>query len=511
MERVEKIRKLNFKGYKFIFSVIIFFSVNLNSQQEILENKAAYENFLSGKLENALTKILGPNQVKVLVDVTMDYSKIEKVEYEKGKDKEKQSMQFSLEKEAGDISGVEYLMPGFQVPTIPSKSDDNYPKSYTKQLLIPSNLIKKIKVSLIVNENVSNQMISNLSNITKQVLSLDEKRGDEVVVIKSLFAPIWKTIWYDPQSVNFIIKYIILSLVGIISLLIVAMGFLKLASAMNTMAKVQQTHQITMEVGAGQVGGSAFSGVFADVAKPQGLLETSKSSVHTEGEEESDKIYFNVKPYQVDALVNLMIKEDPSNVAIVVDHLKDDVKKEFISRLPEEFAAEVVRGLSQIRFIDKDTIMTLKEELETRLDGVTGGVKNTIELLEKMDWLGKSRIVKNIEDKYPDLYVELKKHIFLFEDIKFFEPNEISIIISSTNIEDWANVFSIIDNTFKEKLKSEFSQTAWKIIEEKSKGEIPKEKIEKSVSAIMGAIEKLINEGRIKKPQMNISGFINKE
>lgn len=507
-----KLLNLNFKSLIISGFNLLFFYVFLLSQEEILDNKAKYENFLAGKIENALTKILGPNQVKVLVDITMDYSKIEKVEYEKDKEA-KEIGRFSLEKEAGDTSGVEYLMPGFQVPVIGSKDESNFPKSYTRQLMIPSNLIKKIKVSLLVNEEINDSMISSITNITKQVLSLDEKRGDEVVVIKSFFAPIWRTIWYDTQSLNFIIKYLILSIVGIISLLIVAMGFLKLASAMNTMAKVQQTHQITMEVGGGQMlsgGGVGGPENLLSMAKTSNIAELPKSG-SAELQEEGEKIYFNIKPYQIDALVSLMIKEDPSNVAIVVDHLKDDIKKEFISRLPDEFAAEVLKGLAQIRFIDKDTIMTLKEELESRLDGVTGGLRNTVELLSQMGWLEKSKIVKNIEEKYPELYIELKKHIVLFDDIKFFEPNDISIIVSSTSIEDWANVLQVVDGVLMEKLKSEFSQTAWRIIEEKSRGEIPKEKVERSISNIMGIVEKLIAEGRIKKPDFNVKGFINKE
>lgn len=509
MKEKARYRILEFKALFYVVFFIFPITLHLSSQEEVVENKARYENFLSGKLENALTKILGPNQVKVLVDVTMDYSKIEKVEYERNKEK-KESLKFSLEKEAGDISGVEYLMPGFQVPTIATKEDD-FPKSYTKQLLIPSNMIKRIKVSLIVNENINNQMVSAITDITKQVLSLDEKRGDQVIVIKSFFAPMWKTIWYDPQSFNFIMRYIILSLVGVISLLIVAMGFLKLASAMNTMARVHQTHQITMEVNPGQGQGLLPQGVvIPDMSKPQGFIEGAKISSET-AEENAEKVYFNVKPYQIDALVSLMIKEDPSNVAIVVDHLRDDIKKEFISRLPENFVAEVIKGLSQIRFIDKDTILTLKEELEARLDGVIGGVRNTIELLSHMGWLEKSRIVKNIEVKYPELYLELKKRILLFDDLEYFQPEEISIIVSSTNIEDWANVFSIMNEGLKDKLKAELSSTAWKIIEEKSKGEIAKDKIESSISAIMSSVEKLISEGRIKKPEIKIEGFINKE
>jgi len=484
-----------------IILMFIFISQSgiLNSQEEILSNKAQYENFLANKVENAITKILGPSQVKVLVDITMDYNKIEKVEYEKiNKVKEN----FIAAKEAGDINGKDYLMPGFEIPKVESSA--NEPRSYTKQLIIPSNLIKKIKVNLIVNEKLDENTVKNITNMTKEILNLDEKRGDEIVVLKSFFAPMWKTIWYDPNSLNFIMKYIILSIVGIISLLIVAMGFLKLASAMNTMAKVQQTHQITMEVGGGGIQGP--TGIGLDMTKP--LLASKEKTVSQETSQESslsEKIYFDIKPYQIDALVNLMIKEDPSNVAIIVDHLRDDIKAEFLKRLPQDFASDIILSLAQMRFIDRDTIMQIKEELETRLSGVVGGVNTALKLIENLSWIEKSRYLKNIESKHPEIYREIRKHFVLLEDLKYLDDKDMSILISQTSIDDWANVFGIIDDEFKERLKGEFSQTALKIIEEKSKDVITNEKIEKAISNIMTVVDNLIKEGRIKKPEIDFN------
>jgi len=482
-----------------LISILMVMSEFLNSQEEVLSNKAQYENFLANKVENAITKILGPSQVKVLVDITMDYSKIEKVEYEKiNKVKEN----FIAAKEAGDISGKDYLMPGFEIPKV--ESSGNEPRSYTKQLIIPSNLIKKIKVNLIVNEKLDESIVKNITNMTREILNLDEKRGDEIVVLKSFFAPMWKTIWYDPSSLNFIMKYIIISIVGIISLLIVAMGFLKLASAMNTMAKVQQTHQITMEVGGGGIQGPP--GIGFDMTRP--LLISKEKTISEEtsqGSSLSEKIYFDIKPHQIDALVNLMIKEDPSNVAIIVDHLRDDIRAEFLKRLPQDFASDIILSLAQMRFIDRDTIMQIKEELETRLSGVVGGVNTALKLIENLSWIEKSRYLKNIESKHPDIYREIRRHFVLLEDLKYFDDKDMSILISQTSIDDWANIFGIIDDEFKERLKGEFSQTALKIIEEKSKDVITNEKIEKSISNIMTVVDNLIKEGRIKKPQIDFN------
>ena len=481
-----------------LISILIGVSEFLNSQEEILSNKAQYENFLANKVENAITKIIGPSQVKVLVDITMDYNKIEKVEYEKiNKVKEN----FIAAKEAGDISGKDYLMPGFEIPKVESSA--NEPRSYTKQLIIPSNLIKKIKVNLIVNEKLDENTVKNITNMTREILNLDEKRGDEIVVLKSFFAPMWKTIWYDPNSLNFIMKYIILSIVGIISLLIVAMGFLKLASAMNTMAKVQQTHQITMDVGGGIQGPP---GIGLDMTRP--LLASKEKTVSEETSQESslsEKIYFDIKPYQIDALVNLMIKEDPSNVAIIVDHLRDDIKAEFLKRLPQDFASDIILSLAQMRFIDRDTIMQIKEELETRLSGVVGGVNTALKLIENLSWIEKSRYLKNIESKHPEVYREIRKYFVLLEDLKYLDDKDMSILVSQTSIDDWANIFGIIDDEFKERLKGEFSQTALKIIEEKSKDVITNEKIEKAISNIMTVVDNLIKEGRIKKPEIDFN------
>jgi len=482
-----------------LISILMVVSEFLNSQEEVLSNKAQYENFLANKVENAITKILGPSQVKVLVDITMDYSKIEKVEYEKIN---KVQENFIASKEAGDISGKEYLMPGFEIPKV--ESSGNEPRSYTKQLIIPSNLIKKIKVNLIVNEKLDENTVKNITNMTREILNLDEKRGDEIVVLKSFFAPMWKTIWYDPNSLNFIMKYIILSIVGIISLLIVAMGFLKLASAMNTMAKVQQTHQITMEVGGGGLQGQP--GIGFDMTRP--LLASKEKVVSEQIPEESslsEKIYFDIKPHQIDALVNLMIKEDPSNVAIIVDHLRDDIRAEFLKRLPQDFASDIILSLAQMRFIDRDTIMQIKEELETRLSGVVGGVNTALKLIENLSWIEKSRYLKNIESKHPEVYREIRRHFVLLEDLKYLDDKDMSILISQTSIDDWANIFGIIDDEFKERLKGEFSQTALKIIEEKSKDVITNEKIEKSISNIMTVVDNLIKEGRIKKPQIDFN------
>jgi len=463
------------------------------SQEIPFEEKAKYEKFLAQKVEDVIVKVLGPNQAKIVVETEMDFTKTEKVIYDKT---EKKSL--IMADKAGDVSGLEYLMPGFLSP---SEKDDN--KSYSKQLIFPSTFIKRIKVTALVNKKLEETLIVSIKNIILEVLNLNEKRGDEIVIVSSEFAPLWKNIWYNQESMSFIIKYIILSILGIISLIIVAIGFLKLAGAMNTMAKVQQSHQITMELGGTSTG--LGPNLPTTAISSLEFKTPTQSKSEKEVNDEENKIYFNIKPYQIDALVSLMIKESPSNVSIVVNHLSENIRQEFLKRLPEDFRLEVIAGLSKIRFLEEDTILTLKDELETRLAGAVGGLQDVLLSMKNLSYLEKSSMIKAMKEKYPELAKELMDNLLLPEHIYLLDENELSILVSSASVDDWAIFYSKIDDNFKNILRSQFSPTAWKIIEEKNKYEKPSEElIESAISNLMSVFEKLIKEGRIKRPEYKL-------
>ena len=124
-----------------LFFICLFFLTAPAPAQDTIpfEEKAQHEKFLAQKVDDVLVKLLGPNQAKVIVETSMDFTKTEKVEYEKEKEGDKNP--FKVQGQAGDVSGIEYLMPGFGIP---KSGGGDSPKSYTKQMAFPSVFIKKI-------------------------------------------------------------------------------------------------------------------------------------------------------------------------------------------------------------------------------------------------------------------------------------------------------------------------------------------------------------------------------
>ncbi len=466
-----------------------------------LDDKARYEKALEQKADEVLLKLLGPNQAKVAVQAAMDFTRTEKVDVTTNA-KEKDTDMFKWQggsSEAGQPFN-EYLLPGF--PSMGAAEPEN--RTYQKQLIFPASFIKRLTVTVIVNKNLSEPEAQNVRTVVSEVLGLNPQRGDELSLIKTPFAPIWRTIWYTPEAVGMLLKYGLLSFIGIISMIVVAIGFLKLAGAMNTMAKAQQSHQITMDMGKGlkDSAGGAGPGL---PGLPGSGLQLGAAGGGKEGGQAGEggleETFFNVRLEQVDFLVNLMSGEDPANISLVAGHLREEIKSEFLRKLPSEVSAEVMASMAQMRFVEPDVISTIREELERRLAGAFGGVNKVVEALEKVNLKAKRDLLEKLERRHPDIAREVRPRIFLPEDLGKFTDKDMSIVATTIKIEEWALALWALPPNVKDNLKKQLTEKAWAMLEQTMKyGSPSSEKAEKAVESVVAAALKLIGEGRVANP-----------
>jgi len=464
----------------------------LAAQSMPFEDKARYERTLEQKADEVLVRLLGPNQAKVVVETVMDFNRTEKFEYAP-KDKEDQ---FKW-RAAGDAQSGDYLLPGFPVA---ASSGGEEKRSYSRQMLYPSAFIKRMSVSIILNRDLPEADAENVRKVVSEILMLDVKRGDQLTVLKAPFAPLWRTIWYTPETVSLVLKYVMLGVMGIISIVVVAIGFLKLAGAMSTMAKVQQSHQITMDLGKGAGPGGADLpalglGSHADMARP------ARDKTEDAGQPENGDVVFNVRPAQVPFLVNMMVNEDPANVALVAGHLPPDVRGEFFRKLPSSFASDVIISMSKIRFIEPDVINTLKDELERRLSGTVGGLDVALSALEGVNLSARRGMLGELQKKQPELAAEVRKHILLPDDIALFSDRDLSLMVAAVKVEEWACALFDLPDAVRQKVKGQMAEKTWLMVEQSmSYGTPSPGKTEEAMENIMLAAAGLIKEGKIAWP-----------
>lgn len=456
------------------------------------EDKAKYEKALEQKADDVLVRLLGPNQAKVVVEATMDFNRTEKLEVtsEGAADK---GGQFKWQAAGGDAQSGDYLMPGFLSPG----SGAGESRSYNRQMMYPSAFVKRMTVSIIVNKDLPELDAENLRRVVSEMLMLDSKRGDQLSVIKAPFAPLWRTIWYTPEAISLVLKYVMLSLMAIIAMIVVAVGFLRLAGAMSTMAKVQQSHQITMELG--KNGAAASEPGVPALAGPGGAAQSQGGETGTAGEE--GKVVFNVRLEQVHFLVNMMASEDPANVALVAGHLPHEVRTAFLKRLPPSFASDVIIHMSKVRFVEPEIITTIKDELERRLSGGVGGLDGALSAIESVNLRARSAMLAELGKKHPELAAEVRKRVLMPEDLAFLPERDLSLMVGTVKVEEWAAALFELPEPVKQKIKGQMAEKTWAMIEQSMSYGIPSdEKMEEAMELIISKALELIKEGRIGNP-----------
>lgn len=471
----------------------ISLSGRLAAQSMPFEDKARYERTLEQKADEVLVRLLGPNQAKVVVETVMDFSRTEKLEFAP---KEKADP-FKWQAAGGDAQSGDYLLPGFPTAA-PSGMDER--RSYSRQMLYPSAFVKRMSVSVILNRDLPEAEAENVRKVVSEILMLDAKREDQLSVLKAPFAPLWRTIWYTPETVSLVVKYIMLGVMGIIAIVVVAIGFLKLAGAMSTMAKVQQSHQITMDLGkGGGLGGSDLPAL--GMGGPADTARLARDKQDDDEQPENGAVVFNVRPAQVPFLVNMMASEDPANVALVAGHLPPDVRGEFLRKLTSSFASDVIISMAKIRFIEPDVINTLKDELERRLSGAVGGLEGALSALEGVTLSAKRGMLGELQKKQPELAAEVRKHILLPDDIALFSDRDLSLMVAAVKVEEWACALFDLPDAVRQKVKGQMAEKTWQMVEQSmSYGTPSPGKTEEALENIIQIAAGLIKDGKITWP-----------
>ncbi|MEI7482324.1 MAG: FliG C-terminal domain-containing protein [Elusimicrobiota bacterium] len=461
-----------------------------------LEEKARYETFLERKVEGVMMNLLGPGKAKVAVQAMIDFSAKERVSSEAANDSS-QELAFKwqdINKPETGADAQEFL-PGYPVM---SKLNPSQPGEWGKMLrevVFPQAMIKRLTVSLILNENIPEAEVQKVKEVVNDLLAMDPARGDELIVTRARFAPIW----YNSETINMLMKYGIMALIAIVGMTIVGLGFLKMAGAVNNMAGASQPQKIDMEMGGI---GALENGEDAPQAPELEHKPSADGSPANQIEAApSDGVIFNVKEDKLALLVKMLGRDTPTDISLIAVHLPQGLRSRFIGLLPEETAGEVMANMAKVRFVDPEMIVRIKEELERRLNGAVGGYEKVLEIIDGSDSKSKERLLKNLEKHHPDVASQVRHHVLLLEDLYLLDDKDFAILAGAVTVEKWAVVIRRMPDSAKEKLKVQLSARAWQILEQTMKYETPPEgKIDEAVEELLSAAWKLIREGRIKKP-----------
>src|SRR5579859_4886775 len=135
-------------------------------------------------------------------------------------------------------------------------------------------------------------------------------------------------------------------------------------------------------------------------------------------------------------LANFLVNEHPQTIALILAHLEPGKKCEVLKRLPEAIQTEVVLRISNLDFISPNLIAQVDEVLKQELATLgsidtqqLGGVQPIAEMLNVMDKTSEQNIMARVEQKDPQLAEEIRKLMFVFDDIVFIDDRGMQMLL----------------------------------------------------------------------------------
>ncbi len=463
--------------------------------------KSKFEKSLETKVDGVLLNILGPNRARVIINATLDFTKTESFKTEGARvATTKTSGLPYLWQEPSKSARPEELLPGVPLdsggPAAPAPPPQM--RGYKKEDSFSIDFVKRLAVTLILDNSVKGSRSVEIGKITANLLNLNPKRGDSLTIVHTKFSPIWKTVWYSPETAGMLLKYILTGFLFFMALIVIAVGFIKIANSMRMMAN-NQAQQISMEMKGLEGEGGGFG--------RGALMIGEQKSGESAPENKSEAIMFDVKIEQVESLAQMLLPEPPENIAIVASRLAPDVSKKLIDALPADIASSVISQLARPRFIDPEIIVNLKEELERRLSGAVGGVHYLAELMSAASQKRRHEMLEAVRAQNPALAEELRKKVFFIEDLSKLTTQEWSYLLSLVTYQEWSAALHEGPQSVIEAIKQNLSDKAWGVLSEMIAVASPSiEQVEAAQDKIGKSVSELISERRIKTiaPQLGL-------
>ncbi|MFK7961434.1 MAG: flagellar motor switch protein FliG [Phycisphaerales bacterium] len=205
-------------------------------------------------------------------------------------------------------------------------------------------------------------------------------------------------------------------------------------------------------------------------------------------------------------LLTFIEDEHPQTIALIMSYLSYHKASDILARLPEQKQIEVVRRVAVMDQTNPDVIREVEHGLETRLSNMlstsvekVGGVDTVAEILNLIDRGTEKQILEGIETDDPDLVEDIRKLMFVFEDINLINDRGIQAILKEVDNDELCLALKTASDELRNKIFGNMSQRAAELIKEDMEymGPVRMSDVEQSQQRVVDTVRRLEEAGEI--------------
>lgn len=213
-----------------------------------------------------------------------------------------------------------------------------------------------------------------------------------------------------------------------------------------------------------------------------------------------------VKKTDASQLLNFIQDEHPQTIALILSYLSAGQAATILGALVPEKQAEVARRIATMDRTSPDVIKEVERVLESKLSSlvnqdytIIGGVDAVVDILNTVDRGTEKHIMETLEVEEPELADEIRKKMFVFEDILLLDDRAIQRVLRDVDNNDLAIACKGSTEEVQNAIFSNMSKRLAEMIREDMEfmGPVRMKDVEEAQQKIVNIIRKLEDSGEI--------------
>ncbi len=209
------------------------------------------------------------------------------------------------------------------------------------------------------------------------------------------------------------------------------------------------------------------------------------------------------EPAQV---LNFIQDEHPQTIAMILSYLSAGQAAQILGALSPEMQADVAKRIALMDRTSPDVIKEVERVLERKLSSLinqdytsAGGVDSIVAILNSVDRRTEKRIMESLEIDEPELAEEIRKKMFVFEDILLLDNRSIQRVLRDVDNNTLSVALKSTTEEVQNVIFTNMSQRLAAMIKEDMDymGPVRMKDVEEAQQQIVGIIRKLEDSGEI--------------
>jgi flagellar motor switch protein FliG len=205
-------------------------------------------------------------------------------------------------------------------------------------------------------------------------------------------------------------------------------------------------------------------------------------------------------------ILNFIQNENAQTIALVLSYLQFEQASSILSSLTQDKQAEVARRIAVMDSTSPEVISQVERVLEQKLSSTVtqdyttaGGIESIVQILNGVDRGTERTILDSLEIQDPELAEEIKKRMFVFEDIVNVDDRSIQRIIRDIENADLQLALKVSSEEVREAVFRNMSKRMSETFKEEMEymGPVRLRDVEEAQTRIVATIRRLEEAGEI--------------